>query len=45
MKKYEIWGLVAFIKQLPNMTADEYQRMTSSGEGIPDGRRIPAPGH
>ena len=26
----EIWGLVAFIDRLPNMTADEYQQATAS---------------
>ena len=30
----EIWGLVAFIEQLPDMTADQYQEFTKSSENV-----------
>lgn len=31
----EIWGLVAFIEQLPDMTADEYRKATVAGAEMP----------
>ncbi len=31
----EIWGLVAFIEQLPGMTADEYRKATVTGAEMP----------
>lgn len=32
----EIWGLVAFIAQLPDMTVEEYKQLTGSGEKVVD---------